>query len=448
MYEKEKKEKNKNLEFLENNRNKMEVGGDNMKRISMLVVCALLMLTLFHLNLDALQAYQPKKPLQIFVTDPKTSGHEKQLLEKVKQVRGGKIENDGKFSVHVKDHFTPTDQAQYDAFVFKEKDVTPTLKKSIQTLVTKGKIVYLYGTSVSSEKAASIFGVPFETTSLTKEQIRKELKESGYKEGKQLEEEVIKEMNAQHETYNVVGVIQSKKGTKQLYVADIQQDKKDPALSTNDTSFFVDLIIDNVNHQHLKSTSIFSGNQVKAGSEPIVKSWVNKNSTLYIGSKKVATLNADYYLQKDNDERDKKRDYFVLQSNMELINYNGARNQRLHVKHDVPLTTSELQDWDPRGKTGSSFSVSLPWGISWNFNTGARVKVTDYASTTYDYATWLVSRSLFSLNLPSPVEFRPGSAWTSTGTYAAVNVDSYGEVAYKGADRKITQFLKLRYDYK
>lgn len=90
----------------------------------------------------------------------------------------------------------------------------------------------------------------------------------------------------------------------------------------------------------------------------------------------------------------------------------------------------QVQDWSPKTSTGSSFQVSLPWQISWSWDTTDSVSVTTEGSQTYDNAKWTVDMRLWQLHLVNPCRFQPGTAWLSTGSLAAIDIQSEGLILY------------------
>ena len=420
-----------------------------MKKIFMISIVSLLLVTLSIISpMNFTNAFQEKDPLNLLVIDNNNRIDGNEILKKIEQSRGKAIEGAENLELDTTNRTEAKNAKDYDAVAFSVDDVDSKNATQIQDLVDSEKIVYLYGKSISVSKANEILGIEL-APKLNEEELRKQLVKKGITdEAKQ--DKIVGKETSKNESYQVVGVFISQ-GKKDVFLGDIQHDEKesDKEVFELDLPKYIDSIIRNINKNHLRSTSLFSIN--KANAEEIVDSKTNRNSTLYVGSTVVANLNGDYYLKQEKNESDPDVDYFAIDSKLELIEYNGADNQRLSIGSDLPFSCStcsdQIKDWDPRSGGGSSWSVSLPWSISWSFDTDASVAADVSGSTTYDYADWYITKRWWQTKLVSPALFEPGTAWVSGGTYAGIDISSWGEVYYNSYDRRVTQDMDYRYSY-
>lgn len=98
-------------------------------------------------------------------------------------------------------------------------------------------------------------------------------------------------------------------------------------------------------------------------------------------------------------------------------------------EHNITYSTDEIYSWNPSNADydGSAVSINIPWGLSWSFTPRGPYHVADMSSQTYDYAKWdIYQTGIFGQRtgqaMPNPTRFRPGTAWDSTGTLAAIDL--------------------------
>lgn len=375
----------------------------------------------------SLGATKPITPINLtFIEEtPETFVSVQDLLSQIEKSRGQQINGKDKIQFNLTDNWNNANAQNYDAFVFPINKIDQNTKNDIQTLVNSGKIVYIYGQNMNLRTAEQVFGVDLLP---------------------QLDNQKIESIDSIDSANNdVIGIFKSKNGGIEPFKVDIQVDE-----GTLQPFMFVDLILDHIYENHLRSGSLFQLNKAGAVGTRIAADLDNW-STLYVGTTKVATLQGDYWLWQEKNESDPTYDYFSMESGFELINWNGAENQSMYIKHDLPFavdgTSDEIEDWNPYTTSGSSWTISLPWGIGWTFNTADSVAVTNNGSTSYDWADWVVEERWWQTQLVSPALFKPGTAWASTGTYAGIDVYAEGNVWYNNDIRSVTQTNKYRYDY-
>lgn len=109
---------------------------------------------------------------------------------------------------------------------------------------------------------------------------------------------------------------------------------------------------------------------------------------------------------------------------------------------------NKIEKWSPNS-SDSSWTVSLPWGLSWSWNTQDSVSVENNGSTSSNYAEWLISYRWYQTSLSNPTLFRPGTAWLSKASArkAAINISSSGTVRYNGELKNVTQDHGYTYRY-
>lgn len=351
-------------------------------------------------------------------------------LKTIRESRGEEISRIGDINLHTDTEWDTTKKGNYNSFAFPIESANENIKKDIQQLIQSGKLVYLYGENIDLETAEKIYDIP-----ITPDEEALQSKNLG--------------ANKLSEKYNMIGLVIAN-GEKSLSKGTITVENPDGTPKTVIQTFmYVDQILENLVRQHLAPNSWFMYNVANATGTRIDSDMSNL-STLYIGTTKIATLNGDYHLWQEKEECSDTYDYFSMESSLELINYNGANNEFLHIRHTLPYKDygDEVEKWDPSSDTsGSSWTVSLPWGISWSFDTAASVAVDQEGSTTTDYAEWLVSKRWYQSSLVSPALFVPGTTWLSTGTLAGIDINTTGYVYYNGETKEIYQTEEYRYSY-
>lgn len=349
------------------------------------------------------------------------------LIDNLKKARGEKtLKGIDRYTVDLGQEPINNKKQQYDAFAVPLVYIDQETENKIKDFIKSGKLVYIYGDSVNIKTAENIFGEEIRPTDQSTEQK-------------------VKKPNAMKvcNNYQVIGLQMNDK--KYIYFGSIQL-----VDSSLDITKFTDSIIDNLNSQHLKDIKAFSflKKNVVEASGTRIDSDLNNSCSTWVGGTKICQLNGDYYLWREYDEIDPDYDYFSIQSNMELYAYNGASNSDLYIWHDLPYSSDEIEDWSPdSSSSGSSWTVGLPWSISWSFSTGDSVNVTVDGSQTYDNVEWYVTFPWWQLHLPSPIRFKPGTAWLSTGTCAAIDIQTSGLVLYNGDTYSVEQTMDYRYDY-
>ncbi|WP_461204590.1 hypothetical protein [Clostridium sp. DL1XJH146] len=180
-----------------------------------------------------------------------------------------------------------------------------------------------------------------------------------------------------------------------------------------------------------------------------VKSAFNINTPLYVGTSKIANLNTDWVLYKDNNEVDKDYDNFTVKTNYEVADYHQLYYYyQLDVTHDLPFSADNIWEWLPADKNeaAGTISVAIPWALYYNFSLENVIDIDRQGSQASDYGRWIVDND--GAAMANNERFQPSTAWYSTGTYAGID----SKVTFKFRDghgnvKSATQNINIRYDY-
>ncbi|ADU30930.1 hypothetical protein [Evansella cellulosilytica] len=152
------------------------------------------------------------------------------------------------------------------------------------------------------------------------------------------------------------------------------------------------------------------------------------------------------------DNNDANYDYFNLESATQYREFNGARLVRTESWYRMVYDNDELRDSDPASTNwgSNSFSVSIPWGFNYNWDTNNSASVSHIQDRAADYAVWTVS------GLRNYDEFKPGlaAATIESRRYVAINyqVHSTWEIpwgplggVYQKTDRPGSMWARYSY---
>lgn len=168
-------------------------------------------------------------------------------------------------------------------------------------------------------------------------------------------------------------------------------------------------------------------------SDPIVASQYNNNTVSYVGGTQVGQLNQNWLMHKSAGDKDPNYDYFYLEDQIEQTASNGATGVGMYIYHSMNYSTDHIRDWGPGSNTGTSFSVSLPWGAAWSFITNDSIAITTNGSQTSNYASWTIEKRWYQNNLVNPCRVKPGTAWASYGHhFASIHTEHTGHIYYNG----------------
>ena len=309
------------------------------------------------------------------------------------------------------------------AYSYNEANNNTALQQSLKNKLSKGQKIYLYGPGITINDFMNLLGI-------NKEQSKEELEK---KQNAKFQSENVK--------YNVIGY--SSDGS--LYLATIGSENE--ILPYMYLRAILDDQIESLNKT--QPTSMASGAIINNDIQ-LVKSANNINIYTYYLDTLMGQINADWYLYRNLSESETDYDYFSVRDNVEVTAYNLASIDELWVDHDIPADIDHIQDWGPEDNTSSSFQVSLPMGISWQFNTNGDVVVDEQGSQTLDYGRWELSYKFGTTAMPNPTRFEPGTEWKSWGTYAYMQIRHRATFYIFGYNTHVDspeQLITVEHDY-
>jgi hypothetical protein len=403
-------------------------------------VILLVSLTLTPLGINA----ETQKTFKLTVIDPENVGMSTEVREKMEDARGQAIRSD--FNFDIVNEVATEKYLPSNAFAFNSKKLSSTTKDKIKKMLEYGYPIYLYH-KLNRKEANEIFGQELFVLP-DKERLHQELSSKGYS-GEKLEQLVEEELEKINQTFDVIGAYKNSEGKIVPVLATINTDD-----GNLDLAKYLHVILSHINDKFLADSSLVITNG-DFGEGTSVDNSLNHWSESYIGGDLVASINMDYYLGRDLDEQVEDYDHFALQDHMEFETFNGAEPVLMFIEHDLPFAGCSYEpcdniiDWDPKSTTSSdTFSISLPWGISWSFNTNDDVDVSTIGSQTNDYVRWEFTEArTWSNYLHNPERVTPGNAWVSTGTYAGIDIENRAYFEYDSQTYSIQNYYDYRYDY-
>jgi hypothetical protein len=179
-----------------------------------------------------------------------------------------------------------------------------------------------------------------------------------------------------------------------------------------------------------------------------------------------AKLNSDWILkQNTSNDKDSKYDYFYIRDINELSCGNGtkcAQFKEIKVRQYLPYSNcssctynDNVIDFGPEAtkNVSGNITVGLPWSVSWQFDPVDKndIDISTSGGGTTDDITWRAFNAAWTgweyTIEADPVRFQPGTAWSSYGTYAAINVENRAKVIYANTDYILNTDFNVRYDY-
>jgi hypothetical protein len=156
----------------------------------------------------------------------------------------------------------------------------------------------------------------------------------------------------------------------------------------------------------------------------------------------------DFHLFQDFNEISTQYDRFSVKEWSEIWYYNSAYSTKFYTKHDIPYSTDELEGSGPKDTSRNwSISVSYPWSISYTIENADALTVNQTQSLTYDYASWTVTDG-WGGRMEDGVDFNPGTAWLSTGSFASMDIDNKAYFSHPwGPTASGGVHLDVNYDY-
>lgn len=310
------------------------------------------------------------------------------------------------------DKISFAEYTNYDVIALPLEVIDNNLINQIRELIKTGKTIYLYGKDLNTKTAESIFDIQIPN-------IR------------------------ENQNFHVIGM--KNDGELQIFLGDYTSEGDVEESFYSDPLRYYSLVISSVEKNILQKNGVtVLKNDAEAATR--VKSFLNYTNTYYYSSILRIVSNLDYYIWREADS-DPNNDYFALETSYEITPYNDTIYM-YKIKHEQYTSNHQIDTWSPASSTSGSWTVSLPWGISWNFNSILSLKNVTSGSQTYDWASWDITRSGGWIN--STTRFRPGSSWVvqNPSGYFAVNtrieIEAYltgmGGIQYPSYDLLTTYF--------
>lgn len=336
------------------------------------------------------------------------------------------------------------------------------LKEKIKEISQKGSTIYVYGDGISLKEFNDTLGTNnYEVFDSEKVEDYKNNKADASKLG------IIGD-----DLYNVIGYTASNE--EGLFLCQIQTINEDNTVVNElveDYQVLNSILDDRANEidkklslKKEKSVDLlgyeipFIEKNIATAAATLVKSATHIAQYYYytVGTRTftLGHIDTNWILKKESNESDSTYDYFDIEAHTELY---GEDFWALSAdfKHSIPYSADAIRDWGPDDKSNSSsFTVSIPWGISYDFDTSADICVDDVGSQSNDYGRWLVTPPWYYSNISNGssdvVRFSPATAWFSTGTYAALTISNsitWINNAATSTKPVTTQTISVGYDY-
>lgn len=333
------------------------------------------------------------------------------------------------------------------ALPLEEVEKNSDLNKLARNALNTGKKVYIYGAGLTIEKFEKLLGLEKMTAEVypanvdPKEYANQKKPALGF---------------GNKEEIDVIGYTTDKNAPNQIFLGGIE------VYPVNEVKphMYLQAILENEistqkaisqglsGTQKSAAVSFFKPNVAKAASEQI-RTFPSNTEYLYDSSTGVlkGRIYSDIILYQDLTEKDPTYDNFTVRDNVQINSYNGASTQGSLFDHDIPYDTDEIFDWKP-GDTSSqsSWSVSIPWGISYSWSSSSSYPIDEQGDYALDYGRWVINSD------PNNYYFQPSTAWNSLGTYAMVDIRNRTKFFWTGlpggsSGVDLWQTLNIRYDY-
>ena len=165
-----------------------------------------------------------------------------------------------------------------------------------------------------------------------------------------------------------------------------------------------------------------------------------------------AILDWILYQEVANDNNS-SRDYFAIRTNV-MLKSTSYNETDIFVNMELPFSNDEYIDSAPGDSTrtttfnvGLNFGSEISGGASWSFTMDNAPTIDQSVDTEADRVEW--SCEEFYYTLYGEV-FSPGMSWSSTGTYAGVDLEFRGRF-YDLVNRQYTYTdwgnVAVRFDY-
>jgi len=340
-----------------------------------------------------------------------------------------------KYDISITDDSTISVEPE-DTIAINEKDLYKNKLLLDKVNSNEGNLIYIYGNDIDIDKLNS--HLKLESNDEKAEDTKKKGKEKDFKETK----------------WDVVGICNG----EICYFGNINSfDFEGNKKKKIEVDTFIDRFLshkESLSQQDNEiSTRSIVGNKVK--------SEYNLDDTLYRDnawgdSILRAELNADYVLYKDTEhDDDDKYDYFYITNNVQIDakNDKGCSAKYLEVDHSTRYSSDEIEGWGPEEQkvSGSEYiTVGLPWSVSYTFFPNQGYTLDCDGSLRYDEVHWKARNKGYLGDLvfeDDQVRIKPGTAWASTGTLAAMDIEDTATVQYGNNTYTLEIYKGVKYDY-
>lgn len=336
----------------------------------------------------------------------------------------------------------------YDAVAYHYKDVKKDkdLKRSLQNMLTDGKMVYIYG-GLTVEEYCDLLDIDTIYAQMEVDGSDRSKKVS-FGDSKKAEKNPKSQNNSIHE---IIGYTLNEDAAYSVFISDVNNydDKGKKSDLTNE--IFLKEILEHENSEIEKAgghseTAIINPNVASAAS--VVKSNYDIVASAYSGGEKVGHFNSQWKLYKESDDDDEK-DYFYIKDTTSFYqDRTGWDAEVFDVKHEMPFASDEIDDADPNDTTSSPYKVSIgyPFSLSFEYELKSDANYDLTLNKDDDIVKWHVDDNELEQD-GDDYEFV--TAWASSGTYAGINITHNGRFDYDAAaiGAYTDHSISVRYDY-
>lgn len=343
-----------------------------------------------------------------------------------------------------KNNFKKMSSATALAFDVNEVRDDSKLLKVLRTELQNGKRVYLFG-GLSLDEYSDLLDVEL-IVKIQGDQTSKEINLTSDIKDEKVSNEKSEINNTKHD---IIGYT-LKESPVALYTNSISKYNENETLITNNQQDYLESILKKESEMIDEKTeeSLFGFVQKNTASAEQKKRTQSYDITRTVKniSTTVGQYTTQWFLYQELSESDYTYDDFAIEDETYVNAYNGYRATKMTVKHSFPYSPDEWRKSRPLSDSDGSYSFTLgaPWTISGTFEISAEPTISRTYGTNEDWINWTIT----DYNLESSNEYIMTTAWGSTGTLAALDINK--AVTFKtGIDYTLTgsQYTTVRYDY-
>lgn len=374
-------------------------------------------------------AYYSTEDAESLIENFKIKKQDDSILKEQKYMNNGQLNVKSKRVGTISEDDNATDLA----FYIKDVEKSSELREHLKLALSEGKMVYIYG-GLTYEEYAQLLGLDNLTVDVASESGKSmELKMVDKKD----EKHKVKQnsLNVEGEdTHDIIGYTLSPDVTDRLFVSDINVTTKNGKINPNNKHYMQEILsnlstkIENSGEATEKSSFLNLLKENKAKATPVASIPAPATASAYWNDMLIGRIITAWSLDQGFDEKDSKFDYFTVKDNSQILSYNGCAPNYYKEDHDIPRDIDKIYDWDPGDDSSSPYQIGIeaPWAISYGFELGGDPNVEDIGSVDNDYGRWEIKNGL-SGSLKNGDRFRPATAWYSAGTYATMDIRTWGK---------------------